>query len=426
MKRFIVIAVILAVLGGIGYLSFSRINEQKNRKGMETGKDIQARLGIPVETTTIGMGSIESHLAINGSLKGRNEVPIYPKATGRIKQFYVDNGSRVRSGQVVAQLETSEIDEQVRQAEAAVAQARQNVIMVKNGARPQEKLQAENLTQQAAQAYEIAKTNLARMQNLLEKGVISQSQFDTYKLQYDQAKTSFENAKEQLALVNIGARDEQKSMAAEGLKQAEAALAYAKLMRENATVTSPVSGIVTSRIIDPGTLASPGMREALMTIVDDSVFYLESEISEMDLAKVKQRQEVLITVDAVPGRKFVGHVDEINPSVSLASRTYSLKIRVNRDKALTTGMFCRGDIITAARNNAVIAPKDAIHKDSEGYYVIVIGSDGKNAIAKRRHVELGLINTKSAEIISGLKTGEKIVTTGSSTLQDGDRINLTK
>lgn len=421
MKRlFVVLIVLLAIVLGVGGY---RIYLSKHREKSETTRDVQLRKGIPVETVTVGRGGIESRLDIYGTLKGRSEVPINPKIGGRIERITVSNGDRVRAGQLLVQIETKEILDQVNSARAGLAAAREQNALVKEGARPQERTQIENLVEQARQGFEIAQSNLDRMQKLLDAGVIPRQQYDMVKLQYDMAKTQYENAKQQLSIVNTGARDQEKAMVEQQVKQAEAAVAFAESQLKNASVTAPVSGVIASRMFDVGTLVGPGMPVPLMYVVDDTSFSMGADISEVDLDKVKLGQPVAITIDAIPGRTFDGTITEINPAASMGTRTYTLKVEVtNKDGLMKSGMFARGSVTTASNENAIKVPKDAIVKRS--------GKDGVFAVkggkAVFREIETGIVNTLTVQVVNGLSEGEEIVLVGAAGLNDGDKINVVK
>jgi len=419
MRRIVIAVIILIIIGVVGL----RVYQSRHRHKAETSQELQARLGIPVETVKVGRGQIETRLSIYGMLKGENEVPIFPKVGGRVLRVAVGNGDRVRAGQLLVQIETKEIQDQVNQAQAAVNGARERLILTRKGARPQEHSQVENIVEEARQAYETAQSSLKRMQGLLDGGVVSQQQFDGVKLQYDMAKTQYENAKEQLSIVRDGARDEEKKMAEEGLKQAEAALSFAKEQIKNASITSPLAGVVSSRMIDPGTLTGPGTPYPLMTIVDDSSFKMNADISEVELHKVRLGQAVDITVDAIPEKHFAGVVTKINPAATMGARTYTLEVLVKgSDGLMKSGMFARGSVITANRTNALKVPKDALVRRNGDYGVFVV----KNGKADFKKIQQGVANTLHVEVLKGVSEGEEIVLSGAAGLKTGDKVRVIK
>ncbi|MEW6200650.1 MAG: efflux RND transporter periplasmic adaptor subunit [bacterium] len=419
MKRIVYFVIIIIIIAVAGF----RVYQSRHRQKAQSSQEIKAQQGIPVETVILKRGSIEARLSIYGTLRGENEVPIYPKVGGRVERVAVENGDRVRAGQLLVQIETKEIGDHVRQAQAAVNAAREQYTLVQKGARPQERSQVEIMVEQARQAYQTAQSTLNRMQGLLDAGVISQQQFDEVKLQHDVAKGQYENAREQLSIVQTGARDEEKKMAEQGLRQAEAALAFAMEQLKNASITSPVAGVVTSRSIDPGTLTGPGGQQALMTIVDDSSFSMSADISEVDLEKVRIGQGVEITIDAIAGGRFEGEIAEINPAASEGARSFTLKVKLKeKDSAMKSGMFARGSVMIAERADVLTVPKDALTSRSGQFGVFVV----KNGRAVYRKIQTGIINTLNAEVTKGLSEGEEIILAGSAWVKDDDRVNVIK
>jgi HlyD family secretion protein len=417
MKKVLIVLIVLAIVAGAAY----RVYQKSNMKQAETTRDIQLRDGLPVETAKVEIGEIESRLLIYGTLKGRNEIPIYPKVGGRILQVYVDNGDRVGAGRLLVQIETKEIQDQVDQARAGLSAAQQQYELVKEGARPQERTQAENQLENARQGLEVAKSNFERMQKLLDSGVITQQTYDSVKLQCDTAKTMYENAKQQMSIVNTGARDQEKKMAEQNVKQAAAAVAYAESQIKNASITSPVSGVIASRMFDPGTLVGPTSPYPLMYVVDDSSFSIKADISEIDLDKVKIGQPVEITIDAIPGVRSDGTITEINPSATMGTRTYTLKVEVkNRDGLMKSGMFARGSVRVAVNQNALKIPKDSIIKRNGKDGVFVVNANK----VKFAEIETGIINTLHVEVTKGLTGSEEIVVVGASGLNDGDKVKV--
>lgn len=454
MKRIATIAVTAALAAALVLPAGCKKKTQK----AETATEIKLRRGIPVETARVTEGTIDSLLAINGEIKGRNEAPIYPKIGGRVLQILVNNGDRVSKGQVLVRIETKEIqdgvnqaqaavnmaDAAVKQAEAGVRAAQDQVSLVNKGARPQEKLQVENLVEQSKQGFEIAQSNLNRMQTLLASGVVSQQQYDVVKIQYDSAKTGYENAKQQLSIVNTGARDEERGMtrqslqmakqgleqAKQGREQAKAGLSFAREQLKSATIIAPTAGIVSSRIIDPGTLIGPNMPYPILTIVDNSAFTLNAEISETDLSKVRIGQAVSLKVDAIEGKTLTGKVVEINFSPTMGAQTYKIKINIERgvnDKdafaGLKSGLHANGNIVVEKHTGTLTIPKDAIISKPGIKAGVFVVKDGKAVLKK---VDTGIVNLFAIEVTGGLSVMDEVVVVGAAGLRDGDKINVTR
>jgi RND family efflux transporter MFP subunit len=440
---------------------------------------------VPVQIAIARLGSMTSNVEVSGDIKASKSAALSAKMPARVIAVPYREGDRVSASAVVVQQDVTDLNAQVRQAEAGVLAARshlsqaitaaglsdtqteagiaqakaafggaqENFKMVKNGARPQEVEAARSGVDQAQANFKNAKATLERMRGLYSEGALAKQQMELVQLQYDVAKAQLDGAKQQLSLVKEGARVEQiqaaqtqvdqaaqgvimaksnrsnralreediKSARA-GVVQAEAALAFAKLQVRNAYITSPISGVVSKRYIQPGEQANPG--QPLIEVVAPDSVYFEAMVSEMDVAKVKVGQTVQVGVDALSGKRFVGTVEKVLPSASTSSREFTVRVKVlNPAQAggLKPGMFAHGSIEVAKHNNAVIIPKDALITDNNKDFVYRVVA-GK---ARLRPVTIGFQTRENAEVLSGLEAGGQVVTIGHDKLSDGVSVHGT-
>jgi RND family efflux transporter MFP subunit len=325
---------------------------------------------VPVDVVTVQMRGLTDSVTAGGTVEALEEVTLTTKLTGRVAAVPVKEGDRVRAGQVLVRLEDDEILVQVRQAEAAVAQAQANL--------------------------ENAIPNLARMESLYDSGAVSKAQLDAARLQLSTAKAQ--------------------------VAQAEAALGFAQLQAHHAVVVSPLTGTVTHRYVDPGSLASlmPGQSN-LVTVAQIDTVYVVLDVSETDLGRLRVGQQVAISADAYPQRKFLGSVREIAPSADSRTRNFRIKVAVeNPDHALKPGMFARGDITVAQIGDALVIPRDAVVSASGRRTVFVVEA-GK---ARIREVRLGQLSGPVVQILSGLRVGESVVVAGLDQLADGTAVTV--
>jgi RND family efflux transporter MFP subunit len=324
--------------------------------------------------------------------------------------------------------------------------------VIKKGARSQERLVAQNAVNTAKANMDNAEVTYKRYKTLHDRGAVSSQQFDTYATQYEVAKAQYDSAVQQLSLIREGARPEdieaaegQVSEAREALRmakanasqvavrwedvkgaraaveQAQAALSAAKQQEDYTIIKTTVSGVVASRTVDPGQTASAGGQ--LMRIVDLHTVYFEANLSEKDFVQVKVGQPVVVEVDALPGKQFVGHVAKVLPTASVLSRNFRVRIEIpNTAGDLRPGMFARGNVKVGVQKAALLAPKDALterHGDT-----MVFSLEGKKA--KMHVVQVGIVNTHVAEILepTDLKVGQKVVTSGRESLQEGSAVYL--
>lgn len=412
MRRLIAV-VILIVLIGVGW----RVLGSSRRQAPPPPR---AQDAVPVEVVPVGTRTLVATVSAGGSVEAINEVTVTTKLTGRIAAVPVKEGDTVRAGQILVQLESGEFAAQVQQAEANLRAAQARLQMLESGARPQERAQVDAAVAQAKANYDMAEANFARMQSLYDTGAISKAQLDAAQLQRDVAKAQYDSTLQQRSVVQTGPRPEEIQMARAQVAQAQAAVNFARLQAANAVITSPLSGVVTHRFVDPGDLASlmPGQAN-LITVSQIDPVYVVLDVSETDVERVKTGQQVGVYADAYPGRAFIGTVKEISQVADPRTRTFKVKVLVkNADHPLKPGMFARGEITVSRTEGALVIPRDAVVM-TEGQATVFIVENGK---ARVRQVSLGATSGPFVEIRSGLVAGESVVVAGQSELSDGTAV----
>lgn len=409
MRRGIVVVVVILVVA-VAWRVFGSARRQPVAQA-------PAETAIPVEVATAQTQELSEHIIAGGTVGALEEVTVTAKLTGRVAAVLVKEGQRVQAGQVLVRLEDAEILAQVRQAEANYVAAKARLQLLERGARPEERAQVDAAVAQAQASLDNAKQNLVRMQSLYDSGAVSKAELDAARLQYDVAQSQYESAVQQRRVVQTGARPEELAMARAQVEQAEAALAFARLQAQNATITSPLTGTVTHRFVDPGALASlmPGQSD-LMTVAQIDTVYVVLDVSETDLGRVRTGQPATVSADAYPDRQFSGTVREVAPAADLRTRSFKVKIGVaNPDHALRPGMFARGNITVARASQALVIPRDAV-LSSGGRSTVYVVDAGK---AHLREVQLGQVSGPVVQIVAGLQAGESVVVAGLDQLSDG-------
>ena len=223
------------------------------------------------------------------------------------------------------------------------------------------------------------------------------------------------------------------------VQQQQATLIYDQQQVDYTAIRSPIDGIIAAREVEPGQIASPGTN--LMRIVNVKTVYYEPTISETDFEQTNVGDPVLVQVDALPGRSFNGVVKAVYPAAASGSRQFTLRVAVpNPTNELRPGMFARGTLLATVHRNVVVIPVTALvpvqtdasnASTSEGtatggtslppQEVFVVGR-GNKAIA--RPVKVGIVNASQAEITSGLKPGDTLVTVGQGQLAPGQPVKV--
>jgi len=202
------------------------------------------------------------------------------------------------------------------------------------------------------------------------------------------------------------------------LESARAAYDMAKLELSYTNITAPISGVVAQRMVKPGNLIS--VNAPVFRIVNNA--HLEGVLNapEREVARLKVGLPLRMVVDAVPGKVFEGKVDRIAPVMDSSSGTFRVVCAFDNAPELRPGMFGRIEVVYDQRTDALTVPRVALLEDEGEPAVYVV--EGKTA--KRKTVQLGYTNGEIAEIRSGLKEGDKVVTAGKVAIRDGTEVQV--
>lgn len=241
--------------------------------------------------------------------------------------------------------------------------------------------------QQAELQMKNNETEYNRLKGLYDAGGLSKSDLDAIELSYKVSKTSYDN------------------------------------LLQNTILRSPINGVVTARNYDKGDMFSMG--QPIYTVEQIAPVKLLVGISESDYSNVKKGNEVNITVDAFPGKVFVGKINRIYPTINEATHTFNVEVIVpNRDNVLRPGMYARVTVQFGV-NNSVVVPDTAIVKQtgSGERFVYILNADGT---VTYRNVKLGRRIDSMYEILSGVEDGAKVVTEGQVRLKDGIKVTVSE
>lgn len=367
--------------------------------------------------------SIAQVLQLTGTLAATQEVQITSKIPGRVEKVLVEESSRVKTGSILIELEREELALAVAQAEAAVSTAETGLARVLAGTRKEQIEQAKAAVAQARANMDICKITLKRMTALLREKSIPTTKYDEAKARHDVALAMHKTALAQLEMAKTGPTREDITIAKAQVNQANASLASAKRHYQNATITSPINGLVAHRNVEPGEVVSPPMipGKALLRIVDTSALKTRIHISENRVKAVELGQDTIILLDGFPNETFPGKISKISPVVNPQSRTFEAEVKLpNPGGRLKPGMFARVRLILAKKTNVVTIPLKAVC-EGENSPVVFVPIKRK---AEARLVTLGISDGIDVEIISGVSAGEMVIVRGNLGIEDGDAITL--
>lgn len=475
----IAILMIFVVVGGMVAIAKKR----NVKKDVKTTAQIQKKEGMPVDTALVHIGRIDDTIPVTGDVTALDTVMLSPKVAGRLSAVYVREGDRIAKGQVVARLDPTNADATVRQAQAgiesalarlsqartnasvtsvqssagiqqakaALAAAQANFQKIKKGARNQERMIAENGVATAKANLDNAEANLRRYKSLYKQGAVAQAQLDVSETSYNVASAQYNSAKQNLSLVEEGARSEdvraaetQVEQATEtlrmakanasqnalrqediktaqaGVSQAQAQLTIAQQSLADTYIRSSIDGFVSRRLAEQGQTVAIGGQ--VVEVVNINAVYFQAAVSETAITKIKPGQPVSVKIDAYPDKVFSGTVQKIYPAASIKTRNFGVRITVpNENGELRPGMFARGSVVTGANTVAILIPKDAVEERSGSSVAFVVKND---KTVKMVTINKGMTNADFVEALppTAINAGDRIVTSGHEYLQDGSAV----
>jgi len=349
-----------------------------------------------------------AQLTASGYVVAQRRAAVSSKATGRLLELRVREGSTVKSGDLIARLDASDVQAAVQSAQAGVAQALAGL------------RQAEAGVAQARVEQANADAELQRAQGLQAQGFISAQGIDAARRRADAARASVVSAQ-----------------AAVGSAQAGQALAAAQLKaqnvnRDNTEIRAPFDGVVLVKNANVGDMITPfssaaGSQGAVVTMADMGTLEVEADVSEANVGKVRAEQPVEITLDALPELRFAGSVARIVPTVDRAKATVMTKIRFTQiDPRVLPEMSAKVVFLSQAPGPADAAPVTAVNPKT------VVDRDGRKTVfritgdsVEALPVTPGRTLGDALEVTgSALKPGDKLVLAPSDKLKAGDKVTV--
>ena len=369
-KVWYIVAVVLVVAVSVWAFSGSKRKEQ-----------------VDFVTEKVAPANIQSSITATGTIEPVTSVTVGTQVSGIVSKLYVDYNSVVKKGQVIAELDKSNLMSQLNSAKANLQQMQANL------RKAQEDL-----------AYQHA--NFNRYKTLYNKGLVSANDFETALLSYQTASQSVSSVRQQV------------NAAQEEVKRAQTNLGYA-------TITSPIDGIVLSKSVEEGqTVAASFSTPELFTIAQDLTnMQVVANVDEADIGGVKEGERVTFTVDAYPDETFQGRVKQVRQEATTTNNVVTYEVVISAPNAnlkLKPGLTANVTIFTAERSGVLSVSSKALRytptKETVGHMKIVDGG-GKSKVwviegntIKSVPVNIGMTDGTHTQILSGVSRGQVIVT----------------
>src|SRR3974390_3404265 len=269
------------------------------------GREHEVKAAAPSPATN----SREGLVAAPGRVEAvSEEIRVSSELSGRLHSVPVEEGDRVRKGQVLAEIENEDYVARVAAAEATLAQRQAELARTINGARAQERHAAEASKQAAKAVLDNAKREAERRRNLAEREMISHDEAERYERAYQVAQAEYERATQEFSLVDADAREEDRRKAQAAVASAQAQLAEARAYLEKTYIRSPLDGVVLRKFRHAGESVSTQFDSPVVTLADDSSLRVRMDVDESDVAKLFVGQTAFVTAEAYGTQRFTGHV----------------------------------------------------------------------------------------------------------------------
>lgn len=382
MKRIVLVIVIALCVGVLGWAIYRKASAVK-------ADAVQAsRPAIAVEIAPLSRMSLQDKRMFTGNLVADSYFIVAPKVAGRLEKLTVDIGDVLDDGQMVAQLDREEYEQQVQQAQAELAVSHAQL-------------------EQSEASLESILEDLRRDRSLREQKIISQSDLDKTEAAYKVARAAVRLAKATV--------DQKQAM----LRAAEVRLSYSSI-----AVTWNGNGgyrVVGEKFVDVGAMLRAN--DPILSVVDISKLKAVVQVPERDLASIRLGQEVEITTDAVAGRTFKGTIKRLAPLVQESSRQVRVEVEVpNDERVLTPGLFVRAWILFDEHQDALTVPREAVTKRQGKTGIFLADIEGMTA--KFIPITQGIVQEGVVEILDPGDLQGTVVTLGQHLLTEGAAISV--
>jgi RND family efflux transporter MFP subunit len=326
---------------------------------------------------TVSTAALPESVELIGTVRSRNSAVVSTRVPGTVSILKVREGDRVRKGQLLAQL-----DAQENQAHAAAAVSGAD--------------ESQRGLEEAQSRKKLADTTFERYQKLFKEQAVTRQEFDV------------KQAERELASQGVARAEARLNQSREGSRAAATMAGYTRIV-------APISGIISSKQVDPGATVFPG--QPLMTIEDEGNYQLELAVPESMSGKVKPGTAVQVTLDSGVTTLNL-KIAEIVPVADPNSRTFSAKVNLSQ-KGLASGTFGRAAIALGTSTNAIRVRKTALVERGALTFVWVVD---KNSIIRMRLVKAGKNIGDMVEILSGLSDGERVAVNGVEKISEGSKV----
>jgi RND family efflux transporter MFP subunit len=389
-KKIVIYAVIITI--AVGGAVIVRIKQSSANKTKPTTAAVSSKKAVQAqEAKTVEKNSGDTYKA---TLEAYQQGLVSSKTSLKVVSVSFENGQYVNAGDTLVTLDDQDIRNNIKTAQAQLQTYEDQL----------------NSSQVALEKLKInvddAQRNYDRQKALFDKKAIAQTDLETAEKTLNSAKADYDsgNASIQTAQSNISAENVSISNLQDTLS--------------NTIIKAPISGVISNKSVNIGQMASSGT--TLATVNDISSVYATIQVQQDKISGVKIGQTATVTFDG-SDKSYTGTLQNIDLSADTTSRVFNCKVKIdNSDKSLLPGIYSKVELDSAEKTEVIIVPVNAL-VGNEGNYSVFINNNGT---AKKQKVTIGETNGNNIEIASGVQAGDQVICSNTSTLQDGDTIDV--
>jgi HlyD family secretion protein len=362
---------------------------------------------VTVDVAPVLLSKIQRTIRADGLLYPKQQAAMVPKVTAPVRRVYVQRGARVRSGQLLVELENQDLTGAATESRATLSQAEANFETTSKATVPEELQKAELDAKAALDAVNAAQSVYENRQRLFREGAIAQKDVNDAQVALSQARAQSETARKRLDDLRSFANEQtlraaaaQRDAARGRNESAQAQLSYSRL-------TSPIDGVVTDLPFYPG--ETPPSGAPVVTVMDISRVIARTHVSQADAGEIAVGNAAsLIGPNGVP---IPAKVTQLSPALDAASSTVEVWVEgENKDGKLRPGSSIGVEIVSKTVPNALVIPQKAVMTSPQGAtFAILVDKDNKPHLRK---IAVGIRDAGKAQVTDGLASGDRVATTG--------------
>lgn len=422
-RRYRVTVVLLVLLAVIVGLVVLRLREQQARAVTRAPRETVVGVAQPERR------DLEVILSYTGDILASRQTPIFAKTSGYIRAIHVARGEFVKAGQLLVEIEPTEMEHAMDQARAQLQSALAGLQVARSNL---ESARANLLNQQANLAKARAvlandRRQAERLAELFDKGLVSAQERDNARTNFEasQAVLQAQEAQVQASRVQIETADSQVKLAETQIEQQRASVRMAQMKVDDTRITAPFSGYISQKGIEVGSAvsnqaaATSNASVAILTLQDINPVKVQIEIPEREVSRIRTGAAVRLIADAYPDRRFTGTLQRVVHALDPRTRTMGVEVEIpNPDRLLNPGMYARVQLVLDVQRGALLVPLEAL-VGSESRPGVLLVRDGKVVTTP---VVLGVADGALVQVTKGLGPDDQIIVQGKELVREGQAV----